>query len=53
MRLLLLEDDIRLAGLLRRGLQAEGHAVDTAASVEDGRWLATVPRTRTTSSSST
>jgi two-component system OmpR family response regulator len=41
MRLLLLEDDIRLAGLLRRGLQAEGHAVDTAASVEDGRWLAT------------
>jgi len=41
MRLLVLEDDIRLAGLLRCGLQAEGHAVDTAASVEDGRWLAT------------
>ena len=41
MRLLLLEDDARLAGLLRRGLQAEGHAVDLAASVEDGRWLAT------------
>jgi two-component system OmpR family response regulator len=41
MRLLLLEDDIRLAGLLRRGLQAEGHAVDLAASVEDGRWMAT------------
>jgi two-component system OmpR family response regulator len=41
MRLLLLEDDIRLAGLLQRGLQAEGHAVDLAASVVDGRWLAT------------
>ncbi len=41
MRLLLLEDDIRLAGLLQRGLRAEGHAVDVAARVEDGRWLAT------------
>jgi DNA-binding response OmpR family regulator len=41
MRLLLLEDDIRLAGLLQRGLRAEGHAVDLAASIEDGRWLAT------------
>ncbi len=41
MRLLLMEDDARLAGLLRRGLQAEGHAVDLAASVQDGRWLAT------------
>ena len=41
MRLLLMEDDTRLAGLLQRGLQAEGHAVDLAASVEDGRWLAT------------
>jgi two-component system OmpR family response regulator len=41
MRLLLLEDDARLASLLRRGLQAEGHAVDVAASVEDGRWLST------------
>jgi two-component system, OmpR family, response regulator len=41
MRLLLLEDDIRLAGLLQRGLQAEGHAVDLASRVEDGRWLAT------------
>ena len=41
MRLLLLEDDARLAGLLERGLKAEGHAVDRAASIEDGRWLAT------------
>jgi two-component system, OmpR family, response regulator len=44
MRLLLLEDDIRLAGLLQRGLQAEGHAVDLAALIEDGRWLATENR---------
>jgi two-component system OmpR family response regulator len=41
MRVLLLEDDTRLAGLLQRGLQEEGHAVDLAATVEDGRWLAT------------
>jgi two-component system OmpR family response regulator len=41
MRLLLLEDDTRLAGLLERGLKGEGHAVDRAASIEDGRWLAT------------
>jgi len=41
MRLLLMEDDDRLAGLLARGLRTEGHAVDRAASIEDGRWLAT------------
>jgi len=41
MRLLLMEDDDRLAELLRRGLKAEGHAVDHAGSIEDGRWLAT------------
>jgi Response regulators consisting of a CheY-like receiver domain and a winged-helix DNA-binding domain len=41
MRLLLMEDDERLAGLLKRGLKAEGHAVDHAGSIEDGRWLAT------------
>jgi len=41
MRLLLLEDDIRLAGLLERGLRNEGHAVDRAGTIEDGRWLAT------------
>jgi len=41
MRLLLLEDDDRLARLLERGLRREGHAVDRAATIEDGRWLAT------------
>ena len=41
MKLLLLEDDVRLSALLLRGLQREGHAVDHAASIEDGRWMAT------------
>jgi two-component system OmpR family response regulator len=41
MRLLLMEDDDRLAGLLARGLKGEGHAVDRAGTIEDGRWLAT------------
>ena len=39
--MLLLEDDLRLAGLLERGLRGEGHAVDRAGTIEDGRWLAT------------
>jgi two-component system OmpR family response regulator len=41
LRLLLVEDDTRLAGLLLRGLRAEGYAVDVAATVEEARWLAT------------
>ena len=41
MKLLLLEDDVRLSALLLRGLQREGHAVDHAAIIEDGRWMAT------------
>ncbi len=41
MKILLLEDDLRLSGLLLRGLRREGHAVDHAASIEDGRWSAT------------
>jgi two-component system OmpR family response regulator len=41
MKILLLEDDLRLSGVLLRGLRREGHAVDHAASVEDGRWMAT------------
>jgi two-component system OmpR family response regulator len=39
-RLLLVEDDTRLAGLLQRGLRSEGYAIDVAGTVEDGRWLA-------------
>jgi two-component system, OmpR family, response regulator len=41
-RLLVVEDDTRLAGLVQRGLRGEGHAVDVAGTVEDGRWLAGV-----------
>jgi len=41
MKILLLEDDVRLSGLLLRGLRREGHAVDHAVSIEDGRWRAT------------
>ncbi|MEO6578010.1 MAG: response regulator transcription factor [Candidatus Limnocylindria bacterium] len=41
MKILLLEDDVRLSSLLLRGLRREGHAVDHAASIEDGRWSAT------------
>jgi len=40
MRLLVAEDDRRLAGLLRRGLEGEGYAVDVAGTAEETRWLA-------------
>src|SRR5437762_2951708 len=41
MRLLVVEDDPRLADQLRRGLRADAYAVDVAGTVEDARWLAT------------
>jgi two-component system OmpR family response regulator len=41
MKVLLLEDDIRLSGLITRGLRRDGHAVDLAGTVEDARWLTT------------
>jgi two-component system OmpR family response regulator len=41
MRLLVVEDDERMAGLLGRGLRAEGYAVDTCGSRAEGHWLAT------------
>ena len=41
MRVLVVEDEIRMARLLKRALEEEGHAVDIAASGEDGLWLAT------------
>ena len=40
-RLLVVEDDKRLASTLRRGLEAEGFAVDNALDGEQGLWLAT------------
>src|SRR5206468_6500539 len=39
-RLLLVEDDTRLAGLLVRGFRSEGYAVDVAGTVQEARWSA-------------
>jgi len=39
-KVLLLEDDVRLAGLITRALRRDGNAVDTAGTVEDARWFA-------------
>jgi DNA-binding response OmpR family regulator len=41
MRVLVVDDDARLVRTLRRGLEAEGFAVDTAADGIGGEWLAT------------
>ncbi len=40
MRLLVVEDDLKMAALLRRGLTGEGSAVDVAQSGEDALWMA-------------
>jgi len=40
LRVLVVEDTERMADLLRRGLQEEGHAVDVVASGEDAVWMA-------------
>lgn len=40
MRTLLVEDEVRLASYLKRGLEREGFAVDVAADGEEGLWLA-------------
>jgi len=40
-RLLVVEDDDRLADQLRRGLKAEGYAVDRTGTADEARWLAT------------
>ena len=41
MRVLVVEDEKRLAEGLKRGLEAEGFAVDVASTGTDGLWLAT------------
>ena len=41
MRLLVVEDSVKMAGLLRRGFVEEGHAVDVAPNGEDALWMAT------------
>ena len=41
MRVLVVEDEIRMAALLKRALEEEGHAVDVAGDGLEGLWLAT------------
>src|SRR5918995_5958343 len=40
MRILVVEDELKMASLLRRGLVEEGHAVDVARTGEDAIWMA-------------
>ena len=40
MRLLVAEDDVKMAGLLRRGLEEEGYAVDIARAGDEALWAA-------------
>ena len=40
MRVLIVEDEVKLASLIRRGLIEEGHAADVAVRGEDARWMA-------------
>jgi two-component system OmpR family response regulator len=41
MRVLVVEDEVKMAGLLRRALEEEGYAVDVAANGAEGVWLGT------------
>ena len=41
MRVLVIEDEVRMARLLERALVEEGHAVDLAGNGPDGLWMAT------------
>jgi two-component system OmpR family response regulator len=38
-RVLVVEDDVKMAGLLQRGLREEGHAVDVARTGDDALWM--------------
>ena len=40
MRVLVVEDEARMAGLIQRALREEGHAVDVAGDGPEGLWLA-------------
>ena len=40
MRILVVEDELKMASLLRRGLVEEGHAVDVARRGDDAIWMA-------------
>lgn len=41
MRILVVEDETKMADLLKRGLQEEGYAVDIAGTAEDAVWMGT------------
>lgn len=41
MRVLVVEDEVKMARLLKRGLEEEDYAADVAANGEDGIWMAT------------
>src|ERR1700722_2723428 len=41
MRVLVVEDETRMARIVKRGLGEEGHAVDVAADGPEGLWMAT------------
>jgi two-component system, OmpR family, response regulator len=41
MRVLVIEDEMRMARLVKRALEEEGHAVDVAGDGPDGLWMAT------------
>jgi two-component system OmpR family response regulator len=40
LKLLVVEDDLKIASALRRGLEAEGFTVDSADNGDDGLWMA-------------
>ena len=40
MRVLVVEDKLKMAGLIRRGLVEDGHGADIAATGEDALWMA-------------
>jgi two-component system OmpR family response regulator len=40
MRILVVEDELKMASLLQRGLREEGHAADVARTGDDGLWMA-------------
>ena len=40
MRVLVVEDEVKMSGLLKRGLTEEGHAADVARTSDDAIWMA-------------